>query len=84
MRRYAGPPRVLRIVERRGPIRTLIIDDTSMPKKSKHRLTWHGNTAVNSAKQDNCQVPVSRSAANDMPPCHLLIACRMDLNSAVG
>jgi SRSO17 transposase len=30
--------RVLPIIERGGPIRALIIDDTGMPKKGKHSV----------------------------------------------
>jgi SRSO17 transposase len=57
--------RVLPIIERRGPIRALIVDDTSMPKKASTRSVWPGKYCGQLGKQDNCQVAVSLSAAND-------------------
>jgi SRSO17 transposase len=52
MIRYAGPPRVLPIVERRGPIRTLLIDDTSMLKKGKHLVSVARQYCGQLGKQD--------------------------------
>ena len=47
---------VLPAIERHGPVRYWIVDDTGFPKKGKHfpkrgstRSAWRGNTAANSA-----------------------------------
>ena len=56
---------VLPIIERRGPIRALIIDDTGIPKKGKHSVGVARQYCGQLGKQDNCQVAVSLSAAND-------------------
>ena len=56
---------VLPIIERRGPIRALIIDDTGMRKKGKHSVGVARQYCGQLGKQDNCQVAVSLSAAND-------------------
>jgi SRSO17 transposase len=57
--------RVLPVIERRGPIRALIIDDTGIPKKGKHSVGVARQYCGQLGKQDNCQVAVSLSAAND-------------------
>jgi SRSO17 transposase len=57
--------RVLPIIERRGAIRALIIDDTGMPKKGKHSAGVARQYCGQLGKQDNCQVAVSLSVAND-------------------
>jgi SRSO17 transposase len=57
--------RVLPIIERRGPIRALIIDDTGMPKQGRHSVGVARQYCGQLGKQDNCQVAVSLSAAND-------------------
>lgn len=57
--------RVLPIIEQRGPIRALIIDDTGMPKKGKHSVGVARQYCGQLGKQDNCQVAVSLSAANE-------------------
>ena len=57
--------RVLPIIEQGGPIRALIIDDTGMPKKGKHSVGVARQYCGQLGKQDNCQVAVSLSAAND-------------------
>jgi SRSO17 transposase len=56
---------VLPIIEQRGPIRALIVDDTGMPKKGKHSVGVARQYRGQLGKQDNCQVAVSLSAAND-------------------
>ena len=57
--------RVLPIIERHGKIRALIIDDTGMPKKGKPSVGVARQYCGQLGKQDNCQVAVSLSAAND-------------------
>jgi len=57
--------RVLPIIAQRGPIRALIIDDTGIPKKGKHSVGVARQYCGQLGKQDNCQVAVSLSAAND-------------------
>ena len=56
---------VLPIIERYGPIRALIIDDTGIPKKGKHSVGVARQYCGQLGKQDNCQVAVSLSVAND-------------------
>jgi SRSO17 transposase len=57
--------RVLPTIAQRGPIRALIIDDTGIPKKGKHSVGVTRQYCGQLGKQDNCQVAVSLSAAND-------------------
>jgi SRSO17 transposase len=57
--------RVLPVIERYGPIRALIVDDTGIPKKGKHSVGVARQYCGQLGKQDNCQVAVSLSAAND-------------------
>ena len=52
---------VLPIIERHGPIRALIIDDTGIPKKGKHSVGVARQYCGQLGKQDNCQVAVSLS-----------------------
>ncbi len=56
---------VLPIIEQRGPIRALIVDDTGIPKKGRHSVGVARQYFGQLGKQDNCQVAVSLSAAND-------------------
>ncbi len=56
---------VLPIIERHGPIRALIVDDTVIPKKGTHSVGVARQYCGQLGKQDNCQVAVSLSAAND-------------------
>ncbi len=57
--------RVMPVIEQRGPIRALIIDDTGMPKKGTHSVGVTRQYCGQLGKQDNCQVAVSLSAAAD-------------------
>ena len=57
--------RVLPLIAKRGPIRALIIDDTGIPKKGRHSVGVARQYCGQLGKQDNCQVAVSLSAAND-------------------
>ena len=68
---------VLPIIERHGPIRALIIDDTGIPKKGKHPVGVARQYCGQLGKQDNCQAAVSLSAANDH--ASLPIAYRLHL-----
>jgi SRSO17 transposase len=69
--------RVLPIIKQHGPIRALIIDDTGMPKKGRHSVGVARQYCGQLGKQDNCQVAVSLSAANDF--ASLPIAYRLYL-----
>lgn len=52
-------------IEARGPIRAWIVDDTGFPKKGKHSVGVARQYCGQLGKQDNCQVAVSLSIAND-------------------
>jgi SRSO17 transposase len=68
---------VLPAIERHGPMRYWIIDDTGFPKKGRHSVGVARQYCGQLGKQDNCQVAVSLSVANDQ--ASLPIACQLYL-----
>jgi SRSO17 transposase len=52
-------------IEARGAIRAWIVDDTGFPKKGRHSVGVARQYCGQLCKQDNCQVAVSLSIAND-------------------
>ena len=68
---------VLPIIERYGPIRALIIDDTGIPKKGKHSVGVALQYCGQLGKQDNCQVAATLSLANHH--ASLPVAYQLDL-----
>src|SRR5215204_3823885 len=71
---------VLPAIERHGPLRYWIVDDTGFPKKGKHSVGVARQYGGELGKQENCQVSVSLSVANDQ--ASLPIAYRLYLPEA--
>jgi SRSO17 transposase len=72
--------RVLPAIERQGPIRAWIIDDTGFPKKGRHSVGVTRQYCGQIGKQDNCQIAVTLSVAN--AHASLPVACRLYLPEA--
>src|ERR1700746_1275000 len=67
-------------IERHGPVLYWIVDDTSFPKQGTHSVGVARQYCGQLGKQDNCQVAVSLSVANDH--ASLPIAYRLFLPEA--
>src|SRR3954451_7030375 len=71
---------VLPAIEAHGPIRSWIVDDTGLPKKGKLSVGVARQYCGQLGKQDNCQVAVTLSIANEH--ASLPIAYRLYLPEA--
>ena len=72
--------RVLPAIERHGPIRHWIVDDTGFPKKGRHSVGVARQYCGQLGKQDSCQVAVTLAVANER--ASLPIAYRLYLPEA--
>jgi SRSO17 transposase len=66
---------VLPVMERAGPIRGWMVDDTGIPKKGSHSVGVARQYCGQLGKQDNCRVTVTLSLASDhasLPIAHRL------------
>ena len=71
---------VLPAIERHGPVRYWIVDDTGFPKQGQHSVGVARQYCGQLGKQELCQVAVSLSVANDQ--ASLPIAYRLYLPEA--
>src|ERR671912_14854 len=71
---------VLPAIEAPGPVRYWMVDDTGFPKQGRHSVGVARQYCGQLGKQDNCQVAVSLSVAND--DASLPIAWRLYLPEA--
>jgi SRSO17 transposase len=76
----AAREQALPAIERHGPVRYWIVDDTAFPKQGEHSVGVARQYCGQLGKQDNCQVAVSLSVANDC--ASLPIAYRLYLPEA--
>jgi SRSO17 transposase len=72
--------RVQPAIKQHGPIQVWIIDDTGFPKKGTHSVGIARQYCGQLGKQDNCQVAVSLSVANEQ--ASLPVAWRLYLPQA--